>query len=113
VGKEGGWWVEEGKGRRSGVGAKTLTQTQDREKLPLDLCCSAVNLPEELDAGNLHVQFCEGPGPTDIGLRSCGIAGKPGGQQRKQTSTYSIRRNRSTRLNPSFCSNLSNKSLDK
>jgi hypothetical protein len=58
-----------------------------------------VSLPEELDAGNLHVQFCEGPGPTDIGLRSSGTAGKPGGQQRKQTSTYSIRRNRSTRLN--------------
>jgi len=29
----------------------------------------------------------------------CGTAGKPGGQQRKQTSTYRIGRNRSTRLN--------------
>ena len=28
----------------------------------------AVNLSEEPDAGNLQVRFCEGPGPTDIGL---------------------------------------------
>jgi hypothetical protein len=33
-----------------------------RENLP-------VNLPEEPDAGNLHVRFCEGPEPTDIGLK--------------------------------------------
>jgi len=29
----------------------------------------AVNLSEEPDAGNLPVRFCEGPGPTDIGLK--------------------------------------------
>ena len=57
-----------------------------------------MNLPEEPDAGNLQVRFCEGPEPTDIGLKSCGTVGKPGGKQRKQTSTYSIGRNRSTRL---------------
>jgi hypothetical protein len=38
-------------------------------------------------------------GPTDTWLKYCGTAGKPGGQQRKQTSTYRIGRNRSTRLN--------------
>ena len=77
--------------------------TEPKEALSTELNrlaeMESVNLPEELDAGNLHVQFCEGPGPTDIGLRSCGTAGKPGGKQRKQTSTYSIGRNRSTRLN--------------
>jgi len=61
-----------------------------------------VNLPEELDAGNLPVHFYEGPGSTDIRLRSSGIAGKPGGKQRKQTSTYRIGRNRSTRLKSAF-----------
>jgi len=45
--------------------AFSFTQTQNSEKLPLDLCRFLVNLSEELDAGNLHVQFCEGPGPTD------------------------------------------------
>jgi hypothetical protein len=31
-------------------------------------------------------------------LKYCGTAGKPGGKRRKQTSTCSIGRNRSTRL---------------
>jgi len=44
-------------------------QTQDREREPLDLCHRRVNLSEEPDAGNLQVRFCEGPGPTDIGLK--------------------------------------------
>ena len=39
----------------------------------------SVNLPEEPDAGNLQVRFCEGPGPTDTWLKYCGTAGKPGG----------------------------------
>jgi hypothetical protein len=38
-------------------------------------------------------------GPTDTELKYSGTAGKPGGKQRKQTSTYGIWRNRSTRLN--------------
>jgi hypothetical protein len=33
-----------------------------RENLP-------ANLSEEPDTGNPHVRFCEGPGPTDIGLK--------------------------------------------
>jgi hypothetical protein len=40
-----------------------------------------------------------------LGLKSCGTAWKPGGKQRKQTSTHSIGRNRSTRLNRPCCSN--------
>jgi len=51
------------------------------------LCRRAVNLPEELDAGNPHVRFYEGLGTTDTWLKSCGTAGKPGGKRRKQTST--------------------------
>jgi hypothetical protein len=65
----------------------SLAQAQDSERLLLDLCCGFVNLTEEPDAGNLHVRFCEGPEPTDTGLKCCGTAGKPGGKQRKQTST--------------------------
>jgi len=57
-----------------------------------------VSLFEEPDAGKLHVRFCEGPGPTDVWLKYGGTAGKPGGKRRKQTSTCSIGRNRSTRL---------------
>ena len=64
----------------------------------LDLLCYDVSLFEEPDAGKLHVRFCEGPGPTDVWLKYGGTAGKPGGKRRKQTSTCSIGRNRSTRL---------------
>ena len=46
-----------------------------------------------------QVRFCEGLGPTGVWLKYCGTAGKPGGKRRKQTSTCSIGRNRSTRLN--------------
>jgi len=67
--------------------AFSLTKTQDSERLLLDLCRSPVNLPEEPDAENPQVRFCEGPGPTDDWLKYCGTAGKPGGKQRKQTST--------------------------
>jgi len=59
----------------------------------------AVSLFEEPDAGKPHVRFCEGPGPTGVWLKYRGTAGKPGGKRRKQTSTYSIGRNGSTRLN--------------
>jgi len=48
--------------------------------------------------GKPHVRFCEGPGPTGVWLKYRGTAGKPGGKRRKQTSTCSIGRNRSTRL---------------
>jgi len=82
--------------------AFSLTPSQDSERLPMDLCSFLVNLSEELDAGNLHVRFCEGPGPTDTWLKYCGTAGKPGGKRRKQTSTYNIWRNWSTRLNYQF-----------
>ena len=47
----------------------------------------SVNLLEEPDAGNPQVRFCEGLAPTDVWLRYCGTAGKPGGKRRKQTST--------------------------
>jgi len=57
-----------------------------------------VSLFEEPDAGKPHVRFCEGPGPTDVWLKYGGTAGKPGGKRRKQTSTCSIGRNWSTRL---------------
>jgi len=40
----------------------------------------------------------KGLGPTDVWLKYCGTAGKPGRKRRKQTSTCSIGRNRSTRL---------------
>jgi hypothetical protein len=46
-----------------------LTKTQDSERLLLDLCRRHVNLPEEPDAGNPQVRFCEGPGPTDTWLK--------------------------------------------
>ena len=53
---------------------------------------------EEPDAGKLHVQFCDGLGPTDVWLKYGATAGKPGGKPRKQTSTCSIGRNLYTRL---------------
>ncbi len=43
----------------------------------------SVSLPEELDAGNLQVRFCEGPEPTDIGLKYCGTAGETRRQAEK------------------------------
>ena len=49
--------------------AFSLTKTQDSERLRLDLCRRSVNLPEEPDAGNPQVWFCEGPGPTDTWLK--------------------------------------------
>jgi hypothetical protein len=65
----------------------TEIAARDSKRIILDLCRRNVNLSEEPDAGNLHVRFCEGPGPTDTWLRYRGTAGKPGGKQRKQTST--------------------------
>jgi len=53
---------------------------------------------EERDAKNLHVRFFEELGATYTDLKYYDTAGKPGGKQRKQTSTYSIGRYRSTRL---------------
>jgi len=41
----------------------------------------------EPDGGTHPVRSSEGPGTTGVRLRSCGTAGKPGGKQRKQTST--------------------------
>ena len=76
----------------------SLTPTPDTEDLPLDLLDESVNLFEVLGVGKPHVRFCEGPGPTDVWLKYGGTAGKPGGKQRKQTSTCSIGRNWSTRL---------------
>jgi len=49
-----------------------------------------VCLFEESDAGKLHACFCEAPGPTDAWLKYGGIAEKPGGKGRKQTSTCGI-----------------------
>jgi hypothetical protein len=77
----------------------SLTESHDSERLFLDLCHRYVSLSEEPDARNPHVRFCEGLGPTDVWLKWCGTAGKPGGKRRKKTSTCSIARNRSTRLN--------------
>jgi len=79
--------------------AFSLTKAQDNERLLLDLSRRHVNLPEEPDAGNPQVRFCEGPGPTDTWLKYCATAGKTGGKRRKQTSTCAIWRNWSTRLN--------------
>ena len=59
--------------------AFSLTTTQDSERLLLDLCRKSVNLLEEPDAANLQVRFCEGSSTTDVWLRWCGTAGKPGG----------------------------------
>jgi len=40
--------------------------------------------------GNPLVRFCRGAREQPkVWLRWCGTAGKPGGKQRKQTSTYS------------------------
>jgi len=63
-----------------------------------------VSLLEESRSGGRkpHVRFCEGPGPTGVWLKYRGTAGKPGGKRRKQTSTCSIGRNRSTRLHHYF-----------
>ncbi len=49
------------------------------ERLRLDLCRRCVNLLEEPDAANPQVRFCEGSSTTDVWLRWCGTAGKPGG----------------------------------
>ena len=38
----------------------------------------AVNLSEEPDAGNPHVRFREGPGPTDTGLNQPVVSGETG-----------------------------------
>jgi hypothetical protein len=38
-----------------------------------------VGWPVNLLEGNRQPRFYEVPGPTDIGLKSCGAAGKPGG----------------------------------
>jgi len=64
----------------------------------LDLRGYDVSLLEEPDAVIPQVRFCEGLEPTDAWLKYCGTAGKPGRKRRKQTSTCSIGRNRSTRL---------------
>ena len=58
-----------------------------------DFCRRSVNLPEEPDVGKPQVRFCEGSTTTDVWLRWCGTAGKPGGKRRTQTSTYSVGRN--------------------
>jgi len=79
---------------------KQVPDTEPGEELSTKLNrLSDVSLFEEPDAGKLHVRFCKGPGPTDVWLKYGGTAGKPGGKRRKQTSTCSIGRNRSTRLN--------------
>jgi len=50
----------------------------------------------EPDGVTHHVRFCEGPGTTVVWLKYGGTAGKPGGKRRKQTSTCSSWRTRST-----------------
>ena len=63
------------------------------DKANLDVKCAR----EEPCAWIAQARFWEGPGPTDVWLKYCDTAGKPGGKLGKQTLTYSIGRNRSTR----------------
>jgi hypothetical protein len=80
--------------------AFSFVQPADTEDSPLHLLTRTVSLFEGPDAGKPQVRFCEGPRPTGVWLKYCGTAGKPGGKLRRQTSTCSTGRNRSTRLRP-------------
>ena len=42
----------------------------------------------EPDGVTHHVRFCEGPGVTVEWLRSCGTAGKPGGNRETNINLY-------------------------
>jgi hypothetical protein len=61
------------KSRQCGMeGRETMQDTEPGKALSAELnrlSGKRENLPEEPDAGNLHVRFCEGPEPTDIGLK--------------------------------------------